>query len=473
MSAASPPLLLKPFLAEARINLRLAAPLIVAQLCFVGMGTVDTLLAGRLNAEALAAVAVGSNIWFVIFVLFMGITMAISPIVAQRVGAGQAPQQIGRFVSGALWLGLLLGLLWSALMWLLAMPVLELLGLEPRTHAYARDYLGALNWAGVPFALSFVLRNAAEGHGLTRVPLVAAIVGFLVNGLFGWLLLHGHAGLPTLGPAGLGWASVLAGCAMVAVYALQYRWTLRLRALHLATQWRPRIDFATFEVLRVGLPIAAILTAECSLFAIGAMMMARFGTDAVAAHQIAINFASLAFMVPLSIGMATTVRVGQAAGAGNPAAVALRGRVGIVMSIGFALMSAALMGLAPGAIVGLYTHVERLAGPAVIFLGYAAVFQIFDCVQATSNGALRGLKDTRLPMVITLAGYWGVGMPLAVGLAFYTATGPAGIWWGFIGGLAVAAVGLSARFLRRAPTMAGWQAPDLHQGETRIDPIGP
>ncbi|MGQ0530025.1 MAG: MATE family efflux transporter [Panacagrimonas sp.] len=436
---------------EIRANLRLALPLIAAQLSFVSMGTVDTIFAGRLGASELAAVAVGSNVWFLSFVMFMGIGMAVSPIVAQRVGARQSPQEIGRFLRGTLLLSIGLGLLWLVTMWLAAGFVLDWLALDARTSDMGRDYLHALAWAGPPMCLCFFLRNGAEGHGLTRVPLLAGLVGLSVNAGFDWLLMYGRWGFPALGPEGAGWATVIASWAMVAVYAASYVRVPVLRELQLGRGGWPRLRREDVEVLRVGLPIAAIITAEAWLFCIGGLLMGRFGADTVAAHQIAINFASLCFMVPTAIGMATTVRVGHAAGAGLSVEVALRGRVGILLGVAFACMSALGMALAPGWIVALYTDVEHLAAPAVHFLAFAAVFQIFDCVQATANGALRGVKDTRLPMVITVLAYWMVGMPLAAGLAFATPVGPTGIWWGFIGGLAVAATGLSLRFLRGFP----------------------
>lgn len=438
---------LPALLTEARANLRLAAPLIAAQLSFVSMGTVDTILAGRLGAAELAAVAVGSNTWFLSLVMFMGLTMSVSPIVAQRVGARQPPEQIGRFARGAMLLALLLGIVWFALVQLCAGPLLLLLDLDPRTHGFAESYLRVLACSALPFSLAFVLRNTAEGHGLTKAPLIAGVMGALVNAVMGWILMFGRLGAPAMGPVGLGWATVLAAWTMVLSYGLLYSSAPQLRALRLHA--RARIERETLEIFRVGLPIAAIVTAEAWLFCLGALMMAKFGPNVVAAHQIAINFASLAFMVPLSIGMATTVRVGHAAGAGEAAAAALRGRTGIAMGVCFALVSAAVMGLAPRLIVAVYTDVEAVAEVATRFLAYAAVFQIFDCIQATSNGALRGIKDTRLPMVITLCAYWGVGLPLAVGLAFASPAGPAGVWYGFIAGLGLAAAGLSWRFLRR------------------------
>lgn len=439
---------------EARANLRLALPLIAAQLSFVSMGTVDTIFAGQLGASELAAVAVGSNVWFLVFVLFMGVGMALSPIVAQRLGAGQDATRIGAVLRGSMGVALLLGGLWWALMRLAVPPALWVIDLDAGTQAYARDYLQALSWGTLPFSLCFFLRNGAEGHGLTLVPLAAGLVGLAINALFDWLLMLGRWGFPALGPEGCGWASVIAAWGMVAVYLAAYRVVPQLAALRLFASGWLRFAPEDFEVLRLGLPVAAILMAEAWLFCSGTLMMARFGADTVAAHQIAINFAALCFMVPTAIGMATTVRVGHAAGAGRRQSVLRRGSVGIALGVGFALLSASAMTWLPTAIVAIYTDLAHLAAPAAHFLLFAAVFQIFDCVQATANGALRGLKDTRVPMLITVLAYWVVGMPLAVGLSFYSPVGPDGVWWGFIAGLAVAAAGLSLRFAVHARRFA-------------------
>lgn len=443
--------------AELRAYLRLAWPIVVAQLSFVSMGAVDTILAGRLGAPQLAAVAVGANVFFLMFVLFSGISMAVAPIVAQQLGAGCTPREIGSFVRGALLLAVLLGLIWILLMHLLRTPVLDLLGLSEQTRACADGYLRALAWAPLPVCINFAQRNIADAHGLTRLSLVSGLVGFVVNGVLGYGLMYGRLGLPALGPAGAGYALSIADLAMVFVYAAQYHRTPQLRALQLfrAGPWRWRAPAA--QILRVGLPIAAILSAEASLFQIGALLIAHFGAETMAAHQIAISWASMMFMIPLSVGMAATVRVGHAAGAGDRAAVALRGRVGMLIGTGFALVSAALMLLLPRAIVALYTNLDSVARIAMGFLLYAAVFQVVDCVQATANGALRGIKDTRAPMLITITAYWIVGLPLAAWLTLKTPVGPAGVWCGFIGGLSIAAIGLSLRFLRltRPPITAG------------------
>lgn len=457
---------------EARENLRLAAPLIAAQITFVSMGTVDTIFAGRLGARELAAVSVGSNVWFLLFVPFLGLSLAVSPIVAQRVGAGHIPAAIGRFVRSSLVLSVLIGLAWLALMQVIVDPALGLLELDAATRGFAEDFLRAISWAAPPFSLCFFLRNGAEGHGLTRIPLYAGLAGLACNITFNYLLMWGNGGFPAMGPAGCGWATVIGSWAMVVVYLFNYLTHPTLRALEIGEGGWPRLDRDVLEVFTVGLPIAGILAAESWLFCAGALLMARFGAPTVAAHQIAINFAAVVFMVPTAIGMATAVRVGFAAGARDAYGVALRGRAGIFIGAGFSLMSAALMGLAPGPIVAVYTNLNDLAGPAARFLGFAAIFQLFDCIQATSNGALRGIKDTRMPMLITLFAYWGVGMPLATVLSFHTSVGPAGIWFGFIFGLAAAAIGLSWRFARLTRGGMTNRPESRDNGESRDDDPG-
>lgn len=435
---------------ELRANLKLALPIIATQFTFMGMGTVDTLMAGRLGGDALAAVAVGANVWFLLFIVFSGVLMACSPIVAQRIGAGRDPVETGAFVRGTVVFAVLLGLLWTLAMQLAATPIVRLLDLGPVVSAYATGYMRAIAWGAVPFCLCFVARNVAEGHGQTRVALAAGVTGFCVNAVLNYVLMYGKLGLPALGPAGCAWATATAGLTMAVIYGLLYLRLPQLRRLQVFRRGWPQVRGEAAEVLRLGLPIAAIIAAESWMFNICALLMARFGAETVAAHQIAINVAALAFMVPLSVGFATTVRVGLAAGAGDMLSARLRGQAGMLIGVGFSTLSASVMALAPAAIIGLYTQAAGVAGIAVSFLYLAALFQIFDCIQATANGALRGLKDTRVPMLITVSAYWIVGMPVAVWLAFGTALGPRGIWWGFIVALAVAAAGLAPRFLRHA-----------------------
>jgi MATE family multidrug resistance protein len=435
--------------AEAGHNLKLAMPLIAAQLSFVGMHTVDTLMAGRLGAASLAAVAVGANIWFLAFVIFMGLFMSVSPIVAQRVGAGRPAAETGTLLRNALLLAVLLGGVWTLLINVVADPMLDLLNLEPLTRRLAEGYLRAISWGAIPFCLCFVMRNGCEGNGATRAPVIAGVVALTVNALANLPLMYGYLGFPALGAIGTGWGTVVAVWSMTLVYALLYRLDPRLHAMRLF-DGRPRLSAELREIFTLGIPICASVVAEAWLFNLGALLMAHFGGSVVAAHQIAINFASLVFMVPLSIGLATAVRVGQAVGAGDARTAALRGRTGIMLGAAFAVLSAACMALFSRSVVALYTDVPEIANLAVRFLMLAAIFQLFDCLQATTNGALRGFKDTRVPMAVTVSAYWLAGLPIAAWLTLGTSIGPAGVWCGFIVGLAIAALGLGLRFQRRS-----------------------
>src|SRR5581483_7528011 len=417
------------FRAEARENLRLAGPLIAAQLAGVGMGVVDTIWAGRLGSQTLAAVAVGTNLNVIFFVFFMGMLMACSPIVAHRAGAGEADARVGGFVRET-----------------------QLLALEPATAQIAVDFLRAFSWSGLGTAQWFVLRFTAEGVGVTAPTFYSGLLGLATNALLDWILMYGKFGFPAMGAIGCGWATTISSVLMAALMAWQFRSNVKLRALHVFGG-RPsgrRFLSEVHEVLKLGLPIALTLVAEASLFVVAAMLMASFGDRTVAAYQVAINFASVLFMIPLGIALATTVRVGHAAGAGLPWMARDRGRVGMQLGLINAASNALIMLVFPGVIVAIYTEDTAIATQAIVFLWLAAAFQFFDGLQVTANGALRGMKDTRVPMLITVAAYWLIGMPSAVALGFHTTLAAEGIWWGLTIGLGIAAIGLSLRFLHGA-----------------------
>lgn len=431
------------FSTEASANLKLALPIIAAQITFMGFGVADTVMAGQQGSAELAAIAVGASIWMQPFVFFMGIAMAVSPIVAHRLAAGQSPGVIGGFLRRAAVLAVLQGLAWILLVRMAAAPLIAALGLGSATAGLALNYLLAESWGAPLFCLCFVLRSAAEGSGVTGVIFITGVCGLAVKILFNLLLLD-HFGV-----VGFGWSAVMAAVVMVAVYLLQYAAWPRLRALRLFARAHTVSLDEALEVLRLGIPIGLILFAEIAFFGITALLMARFGDAVVAAHQVAINFASVMFMVPLGVALATTVRVGNAAGASEFDAARLRGKTGMGLGLVFALFSAALMGFKPQWITALYINDGAVAEQARTFLRFAAVFQLADCLQATANGALRGLKDTRMPMLITLAAYWLFGMPFAYTLAFNLGFGPNALWWGFILALLLAALGLSWRFLHK------------------------
>uniref|UniRef100_UPI0025D67F77 MATE family efflux transporter n=1 Tax=uncultured Nevskia sp. TaxID=228950 RepID=UPI0025D67F77 len=302
------------FRAEATANLRLALPLIAAQIAAVGMGTVDTIYAGRLGPQPLAAVAVAVNVYNLFLIFFMGLMMACAPIAAQLYGAQRPQAELGAFLRRSRRFALIVGVIWTGLLNLVGPPMLKALGLSAATTADAIEFLRWYSGVGLMTAIWFALRFGAEGLGQVRPIVIAALIGPAANALFGWLLLFGPFGLPTFGIKGLGLASTLATALMAAVLAWQYRRVPALRATWVADAATGQLAAGegARDILKLGLPIAAIITAEGGLFVLTALLMARFGEGTVAAYQIAINFSSLVFMIPLGVAMATTVRVGHA-----------------------------------------------------------------------------------------------------------------------------------------------------------------
>ena len=445
---------MKFYLAELRANLSLALPLIAAQLAAVGMGAVDTMFAGHLGPQALAAVAVGANINAVPFVFFMGLFMVASAIVSKRRGREDAtladnipgfePAEVGGYARAMLQLAFVCGLVWSLGMWWLAEPLIASLRLSAETQRLAVDYLQYFGCSGFGLSLWFCLRYCAEGLAASKPVMWVGLMGFALNALLNWLLIYGVGPLPALGVKGSGLATAIAALSMPLALAACY-WKLpRLAAARLFA--RGTEAGAVRQSLKLGLPIACTLLAEAGLFVLVSMLMARMGERVMAAHQIAINISSIVFMIPVGLGLATTVRVAYFRGAGELVAARRAGFTGIGLGVGNALLNATVMVVAGGLIVRAYTGDAGIAAQAVGFLLLAAVFQVFDGVQVTASGALRGLHDTRTPMLITLAAYWLVGLPVAWWLAFEAGFGPPGLWWGLTAGLAAAALGLTLRF---------------------------
>lgn len=427
-------------------TLRLAAPLVLGQLSAIGMNVVDSMLAGHYNAATLAAVAVGANIWTLAIVAAIGVMLALPPSVAQLAGAGKHAR-IGALFRQALWLAALLGVI-LFLCVRHAAPLLRMVGIDAGIVSDTQRFLHAISWGAPALTLYFALRGFSEGLGLTRPTMYFGFLGLSLLLPIGYVLMYGAFGLPAHGAQGSGmatatvlWLQLTAFAGYIAIrhHYHDYAPFARFDRPH----W-PEI----FELLRLGVPMGISVLMEAGLFVATALLIGSLGKDAVASHQIAINVASITFMVPLGLAMATTVRVGGAVGRNDWSGVRYAGYVGIAASLVTQLVSCVVMALAPYWIAGLYTHDRTLVTLAAQLLMLAAVFQFSDGIQVTANGALRGLKDTTLPMLITTFAYWGVGMPLGYWLAFHRAMGVHGMWVGLIGGLSTAALLLFLRFHR-------------------------
>ena len=427
----------------------LAVPLVLAQLAQNGMSVVDTLMVGRLGPRDLAGIALGGSTFTFVFIVCMAVLFAVGPMVAQAHGA-RRPEDAARATRQGLWMALALSVP-GVIVFLEARPLLVLTGQDAATAAVSADYLRAMAW-GFPFALAFTaLRGFLEGQGDTRPILVAAAVGVGLNVVANEILMFGRLGMPRLGLVGTGYATSVVYAVMTLLVAAYLR--VRYRRYRIFAGMR-QPDLGTLrELVRIGWPISFTLGFEVGLFWLTALLMGRFGDAALAGHQIALQSASTTFMVPLGISIASGVRVGQAVGRSDAGGVVRGGVAGITLSAAFMACAAALFWLAPDTVIGLYLPVHAPGNGAVVafarrFLAIAAIFQVFDGTQVSASGALRGLKDTRVPMLLTLVAYWLVGVPVGVWLAFGIGAGPSGLWFGLVAGLATSAALLVTRFAR-------------------------
>ena len=428
--------------------LHLAAPIMANNLATTGMGFFDTVMSGRLGPTTLAAVAVGHALFMMPYLLGLGLLMAVNPLTAHRIGAGERGR-VGRLYRQAVWLALMLAIVLMSLLQGSG-AVLRWIGIDPQIVPETTGYIHAITW-GLPGLFAFLtLRFTSEGVGHTTPILLTAVVGFAVNVFGNWVLMFGHLGAPALGAVGCGLASAIAHWCMfltLLAYVLVRRRVYRRLNLFSRFEW-PRL-VRLREIVALGLPIGGSVLAEASLFTCVGLMMGTLGASQAGAHQIAINYAAMMFMLPLSIHSAVTVRVGHALGAGQVSDARYRGWLGVVLCGAFMTASALVMLAFGEQIVGFYLRpgeAEEVRQVAISLLGMAALFQVSDGVQVGAAGALRGFKDTRIPFLMNLFSYWVIGFPLAYLLGITLRLGPQSVWVGLVVGLSVCAVLLNYRF---------------------------
>lgn len=445
------PIISTPRRAELRAQLALSLPILGGQLAQTANGFVDTLMAGRVSAVDLAAVAVGASIWVPVYLFMTGVLMSATPVLSRHLGARNYGR-INPLAQQSLWLALALGILMALVLRSIA-PILHWLDVDAQLQPLVIGYLNALSWGMPGVALFLSLRSYTEAMSHTRPVLWISVAGLLINIPANYALIYGKFGLPALGGVGCGWATALVMWTMAALMALyvgrhnsydEARLTLRDRYFEFRT-------IAYFVTL--GVPVGLSIFFEASIFAVIALLISSLGPTVVAGHQIALNFASLLFMIPLSLALAVTVRVGLTRGRGNNAATHLAISSAMIMTLLVGINSALLLVLLHQYVPSIYTdnlEVRQLASQLLLF---GALYQISDAWQVTANGALRGYEDTAVPMVITLFSYWVIGLPVGyvLGLTDWLrpAMGPVGFWIGLLIGLTVAAILLSIRLWRR------------------------
>ena len=440
---------------ELAATLRLAAPLAAANLLQMLVYAIDVIFVARLGEQPLAASSLSIALFGLLMWCFSGLTGMVAALIAAELGRRRhAVREVRRSARMALWLAAMCGLAGMTVCFF-GREIMLLTGQDPHVAELAGGFLRVIMWAMIPMIFANVLRSVVSALGrpyyATAITAVAVGVGALGNYAF----VFGRLGAPALGLEGSAFASVLTAVFMLLAYVVAIGRDRRLRRYCLFGNWW-RAEWQRFgELLRTGLPVALTILAEAGLFSGAAFLMGLIGPSQLAGHTIALQVAALAFQVPFGIGQAATIRVGYHYGARDLPAIGRAGWVAIVTGTGFMGLTAAVMLFAPELVLGIYVDTDAAAnaalmGFAVRFMVVAAAFQLFDGMQAVAAGALRGLQDTRVPMLFALFGYWLPGLGTAIGLGFFTPLEGLGVWIGLMVGLVVVALLMLQRWSRRA-----------------------
>jgi multidrug resistance protein, MATE family len=429
--------------------LRIAGPVILAELGWMTMGVVDTIMVGPLGPAAIGAVGVGNSMHFALAVFGMGLFLGLDTLVSQAFGAGRVHECRAWLATGAK-LAAMLSVPF-VLVGLLVRMAIPHLGFHPDVRPALASYFGVLLWS-TPFLLFYAaFRRYLQGIHIVTPVMFALLSANVVNAAGNWVLIHGQFGLPALGVVGSAWATLISRIYMATVLLVAVRWALR-KPLPPARDLvpnelseRPGIR----RLLELGFPASAQITLEVGVFASASALAGMLTPTAVASHQIALNIIAVAFMIPLGLSSAGAVRVGHAIGAGSPRRAAAAGWTAIGLGVAFMGVMAIAFLVIPRALIGLFSRDENVLALGSSLLFVAAVFQLFDGLQGVTTGALRGLGDTRTPMVTNLAGHWLLGLPVGYTLCFAFGFGVVGLWIGLSVGLIVVGIILLMVWTRR------------------------
>ncbi len=428
---------------ESRITLRLAVPLMIGQLSQMLMGVVDTLMVGRLGVSDLAALTFANSLFHIPFVFGIGLLSGISVFTSNSRGANDAAAARGSCRHG-LYLATALGFALFGLSWIVSLH-LDFFRQPAEITLRAQGFFRIIMASAIPALISIALKNHADALNRPWPPFWIFLGGVMLNVVLNWVMIYGNLGCPALGFEGAAWATLIS---RVAIVVAMFFWLLKAKDLR---DWVPYQWFRTphfpdlWHLLSIGLPASFQMVCEVSAFSLAGLIMGLFGATAMAAHQIAISMAATAFMIPLGLSMALTVRVGEAKGAGEMQRLRPIAISGWILAAGYSVVAA-------GAFLffGKWTASRFIDAPEVISLAgsllvIVGVFQLFDSLQVASAAMLRGLQDARVPAVMGFAAYWLVGLPVGAGMAFGLHLGALGVWWGLAAGLLVASVTLGPR----------------------------
>ena len=438
---------------HARATLVLGLPLIGSHLAQMALHVTDTILLGWYGVHELAAVVLATSMFFVIFILGSGFAQAVMPMVAQAMGRGDETQ-VRRDTRMGLWLSIGFGLLTYPLFWW-AEPLLLGMGQEADVARFGQDFLRIAGLGMVPALMVMAIKSYLAALERTQVVLWVTLSAVGVNAILGYALIFGHWGAPEMGVRGAGLSSLIVQVLTMVVLLIYAGWLPQLRRFHLFQRfWRPDWQ-AMGMVFRLGWPIGITGLAESGLFAATAVMMGWIGAVELAAHGIAMEVTALGFMLHLGLSNAATVRAGRAHGAGDVRGLRDGAKAAIGLSVMIGIINIAIMLILPHQIIGVFLDMSNPESAGILAYGvmlliFAALFQMADAMQVMALGLLRGMHDTKVPMIMAAISYWVIGIPASYGLAFHADLGGAGLWLGLVIGLSFAAVTMMTRFWRRA-----------------------
>jgi multidrug resistance protein, MATE family len=441
---------------ELRAMIALAVPVVLSELGWMAQGVVDNIMVGRLGPEAIGAVSVGNAIYYTPCLFGMGLLLGLDTLVSQAYGR-RDHDQCHQWLAQGVYLAIIATPLLMCLVWSLSYG-LPRFGVTPSVAQPASTYLQILNWGTLPLLLYGGIRRYLQGVGQVRVITVTYLLANLLNWAGNWVLIYGKLGFPALGVNGSAISTCIARVSM-AVALLGFAWRYERKRGHpLFRHWAGLNVSRLRTLIRLGAPAGGQILLEVGAWNLSTFSASYLDPVALATHAIALNYASISYMVPLGVSAAAAVSVGHAIGAGDRARARRAGWFALALGTGFMLLAAVAFLLVPGPLIVLYTRDPRVLRVGPRLLGIAAAFQVFDGIQTVCTGALRGLGETRVPMIANLVGYWTLGLPLGLSLCFVLKWGIYGTWIGLTLALIVIATSLlvrwrndSARIAPRAP----------------------
>lgn len=431
---------------KTKYMIKIVLPILITQVALYLMTFFDILMTSKYSIEHLAGVSIGSSLWVPVYTGLTGILLGITPIVAQLIGA-KKHEDVRSFVQQGFYIAILLAFFILIGIIVLIDPILNIIPLEANVREVARKYLLMMCIGLIPLFLYSVLRSFIDALGKTRVSMFVTLLSAPINIALNYVLIYGKFGLPALGGVGAGLASSLTYWLILFITILIVKNNKPFVDLHIFQGWTMPSLSKSKVLTKIGLPIGLSLFAETTIFSAVTIMMSVYSTAVISAHQVAMNFTSLLYMIPLSIAMGVTILVGHEVGAKKYQDAKVYSWLGVCTAVVFSFVSVSILIIFREAIAGIYTNDSEVINLAVQFFFFAALFQLSDAIQAPVQGALRGYKDVTITFIMAIISYWVIGLPTGYLLGTYTSYGPFGYWIGLIVGLTIGAITLGTRLV--------------------------